>query len=100
MMNCMQEVTRQVHQQAEDRECTFRPATGNAVGVLAASGHAPQLNETKEEFVERLAGDGARKQMVLQAIDNMHMRQYSFRPNINERSRAVRHSACPLIHPS
>ena len=58
--------------------------------MLAASGRAPHLSETKEEFVARLAGEGMRRQAVLQAIDNVHMSRYTFKPSINGRSRAVR----------
>lgn len=85
---------------AEEAECTFQPDTGNAYEVLAASTRAPQLAESREDFVARLAAEGERKQAVLQAIDNVHRSRLTFRPRINERSRAVRTShaalACPL----
>jgi hypothetical protein len=85
----MQAVARHAQRLAEERECTFRPETGNAFDVLAASARAPQLAETRDEFVARLAGEGAHRQVVLQAIDNVHMSKLTFQPEINERSRAV-----------
>ena len=86
---------RAARRNAHDGECTFQPDTGNAFEILVASGRAPQLGETRDEFVERLAGEGARKQMVLQAIENVHMSKLTFQPHINERSRAVRFASQP-----
>lgn len=87
----IQEMVQRSQQRAEDRECTFQPATAGAAGeVLAASRRAGVLGETRDELVERLAGEGERKAVVLQAIDNLQMAKFPFQPAINERSRMVR----------
>jgi hypothetical protein len=86
----VQEVARQAQLKAEDQECTFQPAAGGASqNAFSGSRRASIMAETQQEFVERLAGDGVRRQMVLQAIDNIQMAKYPFHPNINPRSRSV-----------
>lgn len=85
----MQEIHRQVHHAAQDQECTFQPHTGNSTEILAGSRRAGQLGQSQAEAAERLAGDGIRKHMVLQSIENLQQQQFSFQPRINPRSRQV-----------
>lgn len=102
----LQEMAELKRQLAEDPECTFKPALHSTIGALAASHRALWPDETQEEFVERLASEGVRRQAVLQAIDNIYQKQHTFQPTINQRSRTVRTNvmcharhACAIVLP-
>ncbi|CAD7703782.1 unnamed protein product [Ostreobium quekettii] len=88
--NMQREKQRILQTEMEDRECSFRPNTGNACEVLAGSKLADRLYESAEERVERLAfKDQDSRQWSRDALSHHHYAQFTFKPQINSRSKKI-----------
>ena len=73
----------------EDAACTFSPDTAASQPVLALAAH-PHGQETYLERVERLAfKDKQRQDACRSATADHYYAQFSFKPQINERSRRI-----------
>ena len=73
----------------EDAACTFAPDTAASQPVLAVAAH-PHGQETYLERVERLAfKDKQRQDACRSATADHYYAQFSFKPQINERSRRI-----------
>ena len=73
----------------EDAACTFAPDTAASQPLLAVAAH-PHGQETYLERVERLAfKDKQRQDACRSATADHYYAQFSFKPQINERSRRI-----------
>ena len=73
----------------EERECTFKPAIGNANEVLRKS-RPNRLGETEVELVDRLAKqDVDRKRGMRKAMQRQYHSQFKFKPKINKISKQL-----------
>lgn len=81
-------VNSSIHLQ-EDAACTFAPDTAASQPLLAVAAH-PHGHETYLERVERLAfKDKQRQNACRSATADHYYAQFSFKPQINERSRRI-----------
>jgi hypothetical protein len=85
------------HSTLEDEECTFSPDIGNAANILRQSRHAHKLIETPEERAERLAFEDAdRKRTGQREREREYYSQFTYEPELNEKSRRLAPNATDL----
>lgn len=81
----------------EDEECTFSPDIGNAANILRQSRHVHRLVETPEERAERLAFEDAdRKRVGQREREREYYSQFTYEPELNEKSRRLVPNATDL----
>ena len=81
----------------EDEECTFSPDIGNAANILRQSRHVHRLVETPEERAERLAFEDAdRKRVGQREREREYYSQFTYEPELNEKSRRLAPNATDL----